>query len=586
MTIVVSAALAGTQFMDRQGVPAWMTWAGFSLTAGLAGLGLFVLALRKLVVLRTSELKDALASLGESEQRFRSTFEQAAVGIAHKDLDGRWLLVNQKLCDILGYTRKEMIGHSFRDITHPDDLDKDLDSLVLLRDGNIPMYSLEKRYLRKDGGLVWVDLTASLAPGERDGPPYVITVIQDISERKRVERELEKARQYIRNIINSMPSVVIGVDDTGRVTHYNPSAARLLAHPVETAVGDPLGIAFPAYASQMEAIHQAIKDRVPALLERQPSMIGGEIRFQDVLIYPLVANGVEGAVLRIDDVTERVRLTEMMVQTEKMMSVGGLAAGMAHEINNPLGAILQSAQVIQRHVDPGVRKNKEVALECGCTVDAIWDYLSKRKVPDFLDGIREAGSRAAKIVANMLEFSRRSESRREPVAVSEVLDNSVALASSDYDLKKKFDFRHIDIVRDYDPGVPPAYCSRTEIEQVFLNLLKNAAQAMSLKRYVIERPTITLRTARVQDKVSITVEDNGPGMEEAVRKRVFEPFFTTKEPGQGTGLGLSVSYFIIASNHGGNISVESTPGSGTRFTIELPVAPAGAEHAYEHPARG
>ncbi|MFZ5427601.1 MAG: PAS domain S-box protein [Thermodesulfobacteriota bacterium] len=559
-------------FNARRGIPPWVWWTVFGLVGGLGALGVSALALRRLVKVRTRELENALASLGDSERRFRSAFEQAAVGMAHVAPDGRWLLVNGKLCDMLGYTRAELLSTGYQEITHPGDLGKDLECRRLLLAGDIPMFTMEKRYIRKDGGLVWVDISVSLARDLKGEPLHCISVIQDISERKRVEGELEKARGYIRNIINSMPSVVIGVDASSRVTHFNQTAATMLDMPGQAAVGRSLERVFPDYAAQLSHIRQAIEERKPVLLERQPRTTGGELRYQDILIYPLVSNGVEGAVLRIDDVTERVRLTEMMVQTEKMMSVGGLAAGMAHEINNPLGAILQSAQVIKTHVDPASPVNEKTALECGCTMEAITAYLEKRKVIAFIEAIRESGVRAARIVANMLDFSRRDETRLEPTSVRDILDRSLELASSDYDLKKKYDFKHIVIVKDYAGDLPPVICSRTEIEQVVLNILKNAAQAMADKSYGDERPTITLRAARAGSMVSMVIEDNGPGMEPAVCKRVFEPFFTTKEPGQGTGLGLSVSYFIITNNHGGTISVDSEPGKGARFTIRLPAA--------------
>lgn len=511
-------------------------------------------------------------SLRISEARFRAAFEQAAAGMAHVDMDGRWIMVNRKLCDIVGYSAEELKTLTFQDLTHPDDLERDQEKYSRLKQGEFPTFSVEKRYLHKSGSTVWVDITVTLIRGARGDALYAFAVIQDISERKRVEAELVKAQSYIKNLINSMPSMVIGVDSKGVVTLFNDTAGAALTLPPEKAVGDTLEHVFPAYASQLDAIRKAVRGRKPILLEKQPRSENGEIRFQDVLIYPLVANGVDGAVLRIDDVTERVRLAEMMVQTEKMMSVGGLAAGMAHEINNPLGAILQSAQVILLHMDPANRKNREVAQECGCKVEDIREYLERRKVPEFLEGIREAGARAARIVANMLDFSRRSDSSKEIVSVEELLDRSVELASSDYDLKKKYDFRHVEVIREYGQDVPSVFCSRTEIEQVVLNLLKNAAQALATKQYdgQAEKPTITLRTAREWNRVVITVEDNGPGMEEPVRKRVFEPFFTTKPTGQGTGLGLSVSYFIISTNHGGTISVESSPGEGTRFVIGLP----------------
>ena len=152
-----------------------------------------------------------------------------------------------------------------------------------------------------------------------------------------------------------------------------------------------------------------------------------------------------------------------------------------------------------------------------------------------------------------------------------LLDNTIELASSDYDLKKKYDFRRIDIVREYDPTMPEVPCERTKIQQVFLNILKNSAQAMAQEKDEGKEPLIALRVQRDGDTALIEIEDNGPGMDDATRKRVFEPFFTTKGIGDDTGLGLSVSYFIITKNHGGTLSVESTPGIGAKFIIRLPL---------------
>ena len=392
----------------------------------------------------------------------------------------------------------------------------------------------------------------------------------EIKDRVLAEERLAKAQHYIRNIIDSMPSTLIGVDSNGTVTHWNLAAEKNLGLHSHEVEGKPLSEVYPLLSSYMDKVRMAVRDRKPVTSERQSFTKNGETRFQEVMIYPLIANGVEGAVVRVDDVTERTRISEIMIQSEKMASLGGLAAGMAHEINNPLSIILQSAQVIQRQFEPSLAANAKAAQKCGCALEDIRCYVEERGTLKFLDSIREAGARAASIVVNMLDFSRKSESRRVTCDLNELLDKSLELASRDYDLKKKYDFRHVEIIRDYAPDLPPVPCIRTEIEQVMLNLLKNAAQALSARPAEAVKPAITLRTRLAEGAVRIEIEDNGPGMDEKVRKRVFEPFFTTKEPGQGTGLGLSVSYFIITANHRGIISVESSPGNGTRFIIELP----------------
>jgi signal transduction histidine kinase len=188
--------------------------------------------------------------------------------------------------------------------------------------------------------------------------------------------------------------------------------------------------------------------------------------------------------------------------------------------------------------------------------------------------ILEAGNRAAAIVENMLSFARKGTQSLDPCDLAELLDKTVALAEKDYDLKKKYDFKQIRIEREYEENVPLVKCEYSKIQQVFLNILKNGAEAMAEWR---DRnsgdqkiPKFILRVRHLDGTVLIEIEDNGPGIPEQVCKRIFEPFFTTKPVGVGTGLGLSVSYFIITQNHAGEMSVESEPGKGARFVIKLP----------------
>ena len=263
-------------------------------------------------------------------------------------------------------------------------------------------------------------------------------------------------------------------------------------------------------------------------------------------------------------------MQELMVQTEKMMSVGGLAAGMAHEINNPLGIITQSAQNIERRVSSELPANRQVAAELGLDLDLLRDYFQRRQISQFLTSIRDASTRASRIVAIMLQFSRKSDTVRHPVRLNDLVDRTIELAASDYDLKKNYDFRSIGIVREYDPDLPDVPVVVVEIEQVVLNLLKNAAQAMAANP-AGQKPEFRLRLRSENGYAVLEVADNGPGMDENVRLRVFEPFFTTKEPGVGTGLGLSVSYLIVTGNHQGLMTVESAPGKGTCFTVKLPL---------------
>jgi signal transduction histidine kinase len=301
-----------------------------------------------------------------------------------------------------------------------------------------------------------------------------------------------------------------------------------------------------------------------------------------MVVYPLAGEATPGAVVRIDDVTERVRMEETMVQTEKMMSVGGLAAGMAHEINNPLGIVAQSCQNLLRRISDEIPANRAVAVELGVDLGLVRTYLERRGFFRFLAGMQEATERAGRIVSDMLAYSRRSASSFVPVRLGELLEDVLRLAGHDFDLKKSYDFRRIQIRREYDQGSDEIVCDRTGIEQVLLNLLKNAAQAMASARPGPAEPTIWLRLRDEGEWVCLEVKDNGPGMSDEVRRRLFEPFFTTKPVGVGTGLGLSVAYFIVAEQHRGTLEVAAAPGEGARFIIRLPrrgrpYAPSGGD---------
>lgn len=387
--------------------------------------------------------------------------------------------------------------------------------------------------------------------------------ITDITDRKRTERELRRMRAFLINIIDSMPSVLIGVDGAGQVTQWNRGAEQATGISRLNAMGEPFVQVCPSLSTQSERVQKAIRRREALQAERiaRDDEHGGG--YVDVMVYPLM-DDEEGAVIRVDDVSDRVRMEQMIVQTEKMLSIGGLAAGMAHEINNPLSAILQGTQNVLRRLSPDLSANLKVADEFNLDLDAVDAYLRQRGVRGFLEGIHESGTRASRIVGDMLEFSRRGGTELAQVRVDEMIDTVLRLVAN-----AGYDFERVEIRREFDPALQDIPCDRTEIEQVLLNLIMNAVHAML---HDSEPPyRLILRTRRDGDEARIEIEDNGPGMDEETRRSVFEPFFTTKLPGEGTGLGLSVSYFIVTEQHRGRLSVESMPGRGARFVMRLPI---------------
>jgi len=395
----------------------------------------------------------------------------------------------------------------------------------------------------------------------------------EIRRHEKTTVSLKTTKEYINNIINSMPSMLISLDSDMRVTQWNDRAVELTGIPGAQAMGRLLSDVTGQFVPIKENIRNTIENKENFVRSRQPRSRGEDMVYEDVAIYPLISRYAEGAVIRVDDVTEHVKMEQMVVQSEKMMSVGGLAAGMAHEINNPLAGMMQNAQVVLLRIHEDMPASNDAARDAGTNMKSIRTFMNKRGITRQLESIHHAGIRASQIVRNMLSFSRKDFTGKSTQSITEILNLTLELAQSDYDLKKQYDFKSIKIDRIYEPDLPRVFCEASKIQQVFFNILKNCAEAIQDvgDADAKGKPTLILRAQHKGRHVIVEIEDNGPGMEESVRKRIFEPFFTTKPVGQGTGLGLSVSYFIITDNHNGKMNVVSSPGKGTKFIIHLPL---------------
>ncbi len=521
-----------------------------------------------------SQIEKRDMALRESEEKYRSLYDTSRDAIMIVNPLGEFISGNPSTIKLFGCKdEKDFITRTFEELSPQYQPDGRLSSLKVqemmaaaLEKGS---HFFEWKLRRLDGEEFFSEVLLNRMKLQDE--LVLHATIRDITDRKMNEEELRRLRNLLSNIINSMPSILVGVDREGRVTHWNREAEAITGVKAGDAQGRLLAEVFPQLSGEMEKVQEAILERKPRKEEKIASKVYGETRFSDVTVYPLITNGVEGAVIRVDDVTERVHIEEMMIQSEKMLSVGGLAAGMAHEINNPLAGILQNIQVIRNRIKRGLPKNSRTAKECGTSMEAIEAYMERRGMFSMIESILESGGRASKIVDNMLSFSRKGTANFASHDLCALLDKTVELACNDYDLKKKYDFRKIKILREYDTTLPEVSCEASMIQQVFFNILKNGAHAMSECEDKKETPQFMLRVVKESNMARAEIEDNGPGLDEFTRKRIFEPFFTTKGVGSGTGLGLSVSYFIITENHGGTMTVESTPGKGTKFIIRLPL---------------
>lgn len=391
-------------------------------------------------------------------------------------------------------------------------------------------------------------------------------LMDEVSRHEATGYQLRETKEYLQSMINSMPSIIIGVTTQGTVTHWNASAEQGFDIFSQDALGKSIENLLPNLPITHTMIRATIQAGDPHSLQHSTMDKGNARLYFDITIYPLISLNQQGAVIRIDDVTRRVAIENLMIQNEKMFSLGEVATGIAHEINNPLSVILQNTQNIFRRIDKHFAGNQHTATELGIDLDHVDNYLKKRDIYTFLTAIRGAGERSAKIVNTMLEFSHNSYRHTDVVDINELINQTLYINNTLYH-RPTLDIAP-QVLLELSNNIAPINCSSSELQQVLLNLLRNAIQALASHK--TPEPQITFRTYTTPNHTVIELQDNGPGMDDNVKSHLFEPFFTTKRT--GTGLGLSISYFIITERHQGTIEVASTLGKGTTFIIKLPLA--------------
>ena len=527
-----------------------------------------------------------IAALQKSEKRYRDIFNNASDGLFHITVSGKVLKVNRAMVNLFGYSvdfkgavpadsgvyTGDLLADGY---CRPADRER---WVALLREHHV-VNNFEVEFKHQSGGTFWGSISGHLVVGQNGEVKHIEGAIRDITEQKKAHAALEQLQLYLQNIIDSMPSILIGVDEKMVVTMWNQRAVEESLLAAKDAKGYAMEkvchlFDFNAFMPKLE---KTLKSRQPIWLhkvESKKKTKSGSKRFFDIMIYPVATEGSAGAVIYMIDTTEKLQMEEMMVQSEKMQAIGGLAAGLAHEINNPLAVILQNVQVLDRRLSPNLSKNCQVAEELGTTMETIAEYAKLRGCEQVIHAIAEAGHRAAKIVANIQSFSRSGNSTLIPCSISNLIEKTLDLVSSDHDMRHKFDFKKITIVREFDE-VADVHCEPSQIQQVLFSLLKNAAQAL-VERSEGQEIRLAIEPVDV-DHVRLQICDNGMGMAPEVVNRIFDPFYTTQDVGAGFGLGLSIVYFIITHNHNGSLKVKSELGAGSCFEIILPLTQDGDE---------
>ncbi len=390
---------------------------------------------------------------------------------------------------------------------------------------------------------------------------------EQIARHQETEMLLVATQTYYSNILNSLPSMIIGLDNNSNISLWNTAATAATEIEAEVALHKPVYNLLPGLTAYQLEINNALAENLPTLTEATEFNLGDTQRFVDLSIYPL-PKPQSGAVILIDDVTQRIDVEHLMVQNEKLLSLGEMAAGLAHEINNPLSAVLNNLQNLQRRTSTKLPANQTAAHITGLDLQNLQDYFAERGINQFLINAKEAAERAVAIVNNILNFSHSGQSAQGPEKINDLIKDVVELEQkARRSLKGTNRSDHI-IETQLTAKPDICVCSPPEIQQVMLNLIRNAIQACESH---CQKAHIRISTHRSNHHLVIEVSDNGPGISEQNLPHIFDPFFTTKGVGEGTGLGLSVSYLIITEHHNGTIEVDSKPDKGTQFTIKLPL---------------
>ena len=426
----------------------------------------------------------------------------------------------------------------------------------------------EGRFIKPSGEEIWFE--GRSIPRQINDAICHYGVLTDISRRKKMETSLRLAKFSL----EKAPMGIWRMGHNGEVLDVNEQGCKSLGYSREELCRMSVFDFDPDQSIKVwENMVIQLRRAGSVTLEMHHRRRNGEVFPIQVITAIMYFENQEYYLSFVQDISERKQMEEIIIQSEKMLSVGGLAAGMAHEINNPLAGMMQTAQVMAQRLtaDLDIPASRKAAEATGTSLEAIEQFMAARGIPRMIQTIIESGQRVSAIVNNILSFSRKDETTVSSHYLDKILDKTVELAATDYDLKKNYDFKRIQIIKEYNDHLSTVPCQAGKIQQVVLNILTNGAQAMQGAK--TRNPGFTIRTYvdPTRDMACMEIEDNGPGMDENTRNHIFNPFFTTKPVGVGTGLGLSVSYFIITENHKGEMMVESSPGAGAKFVIRLPL---------------
>ncbi|NVK43350.1 MAG: PAS domain S-box protein [Oceanospirillaceae bacterium] len=379
----------------------------------------------------------------------------------------------------------------------------------------------------------------------------------EVAEHRVTTERLEASESYIRNILRSMPLMLVGLDKEGNITQWNKKAEDVSGIEADKAIGRNLWELYPSMTVSPRLIEQVLeKNEAITVKQSQP----GTYHF-DITAYPLQGNQKTGVVVLVDDVTKRVEAENMLIHHDKMSSMGELASTMAHDLNRPLQGILLDLRAFHNFLanskllQQDVGQNGEVARLSGLLNDAA-----------------EKGQEVESVIENLLRFARGRTDKRKPALIPDIMDHSLELANEVLAAPSKLRFRDIRVIRQYEDNLPLLPCYVTELQQAFLGLFRHACDALALKVGSEGfEPTIKIQINKCYDAIWIKLQHNGVGLSGEEQMYLFEPYFSDHAPQEeyDAGKRLSFSYYVITEQHQGHMAVTSDVKVGTTFHIEL-----------------
>jgi PAS domain S-box-containing protein len=498
--------------------------------------------------LRGSDIRPGLLRDG-NEALFRDLFDHAGIGMVAFDLAGRVLRSNEAFRRIVGYAEEELKGLDPLVLVHPEDRSRIGAIAGELAEGTRDRSRLERRFVRRDGTIRWGRATVSTVRDPDGRSECVLALLEDVTEHHEADGALRQAEEICASITGSSPDFIMILELDGRIRFINRTVADLT---VEGVLGTKIYDYIPErFWPAVRACHeQVIRTREEASYEVEYVAADGKIHTFVTRVWPVQRDGEVTALTQCaTDVTAQRLLEKQFLHAQKMESIGRLAGGIAHDLNNQLSIILGSTELAQR--GPGAAA--PVAAE--------------------LKRIEAAAERAAALTQQLLAFGRKQVLHTRLLGLN-------SLVASVHDMVDRILGEDIHL-RLQLGRVGQIRVDPMQIEQVLLNLVINACDAMpdggklviTTEEATIPEGHVTLPAGRY---ALLRVADTGIGMDRATLSRAFEPFFTTKEVGKGTGLGLAVAHGIVTQS-GGHIEAESAPGAGTTFRIYLPVAEGSPE---------